>query len=89
MSNALQNTKYESCIDSCNDCFGACELCATECLHEEEVNMMLKCIQLCHDCADICVTASQFMSRDSEYAKQICNVCADVCDACGVECEKH
>jgi hypothetical protein len=50
---------------------------------------MSKCIQLCHDCADICVTASRFMSRDSEYAKQICNVCADVCDACGVECEKH
>jgi len=51
--------------------------------------MMSKCIQLCHDCADICVIASQFMSRDSEYAKQICNVCADIIDACAVECEKH
>jgi hypothetical protein len=49
MSNALQNTKYESCIDSCNDCFGACEFCATECLREEEVNTMSKCIHSCQE----------------------------------------
>ena len=71
MSSALQNSKYQSCIDACNDCFEACEFCATECLREEEVKMMSKCIQRCRDCANICVTASQFMSRDSEYAKQI------------------
>jgi hypothetical protein len=89
MSSVLQNSKYQSCIEVCNDCFGACEFCATECLREEEVKMMSKCIQLCLDYANISVTASQFMSRDSEYAKQICNVCADICDTCGVECEKH
>jgi hypothetical protein len=44
MSSALQNSKYQSCIEACNDCFGACEFCATECLREEEVKMMSKCI---------------------------------------------
>jgi hypothetical protein len=50
--------------------------------------MMSKCIQLCRDCTNICVTASQFMSRGSEHAKQLCNICAVLCDDCGAECEK-
>ena len=25
----LQNQKYQSCIDACNDCAESCELCAT------------------------------------------------------------
>ena len=50
---------------------------------------MTKCIQLCHDCATICTTACQFMSRDSIYVKQTCQLCANICDGCATECEKH
>jgi hypothetical protein len=39
--------------------------------------------------ATICWTASQFMSRDSEYVNEICNTCAKLCNACAEECEKH
>ena len=45
--------------------------------------------RLNRDCANICVTASQFMSRDSEYSKKICAICTDICDACVQECEKY
>jgi uncharacterized C2H2 Zn-finger protein len=40
------------------------------------------------DCADTCVSCTNIMSRDSEYAGQVCGVCADLCDACAEECEK-
>jgi hypothetical protein len=40
------------------------------CLREEDVKMMVKCIQLCHECATICATVSQFMSSESDYVKQ-------------------
>jgi len=51
--------------------------------------LMVKCIQLDRDCANICLTAAAFMSRESEYAKQICNTCAEICDTCAQECQKH
>ena len=37
---------------------------------EEDVKMMARCIQLCHECSTICSTASQFMSSDSDYVKK-------------------
>ena len=85
----LQNQKYQTCIDACNDCFEACEFCATSDLREQDVKSMARCIQLNRDCANICSIASQFMSRDSEYSKKICAICADVCDECAQECEKY
>jgi|SRR5215216_6462545 hypothetical protein len=75
----LQNQKYQTCIDACNACAESCELCATSCLREQDVKMLERCIQLDRDCATICWTASQFMSRDSEYVKEICNTCAKLC----------
>jgi hypothetical protein len=69
----LQNSKYQSCIDACNACAESCELCATSCLREQDVKMLERCVQLNRDCATICWTTSQLMSRDSEYVKQICN----------------
>jgi hypothetical protein len=37
----LQNQKYQSCIDACNNCAESCEFCATECLREEDVMVFL------------------------------------------------
>jgi hypothetical protein len=88
-TNRLQNSKYQSCIDTCNACAESCELCATSCLREEDVKMLSRCTQLDRDCATVCWTASQLMSRDSEYVKQICNICGELCDACAEECEIH
>ena len=66
----LQNQKYQSCIYACNSCAEACEYCATCDLQEQDVKAMVSCVQINRDCANICWTASQFMSRDSKYAKQ-------------------
>ena len=51
--------------------------------------MLQRCIQLDRDFGTVCWTASQLMSRDSEFVKQIFNACAELCDACADECEKH
>ena len=40
----VQNSKYQSCIDACNDCAESCELCATSCLREQDVKMLERCI---------------------------------------------
>jgi len=68
-------------MDACFDCAESCEYC-TCCLREQDVKMLTRCIQLNRECATVCLSASAFMSRDSEHLKQICNKCADVCEAC-------
>lgn len=85
----LQSQIYRICIDTCNECFEACEMCAVKCLREDDVKSMAKCIELCNTCSHACVAASLVMSGDSEYSKDVCGMCAEVCNACSVECGKH
>jgi hypothetical protein len=51
--------------------------------------MMADCISLDRDCAEICWLTAGFMSRGSQYARELCLLCADLCDQCGDECGKH
>jgi hypothetical protein len=85
----MSHEKFQQCIDECNACAVACRHCASECLKENEVKMLARCIQLDTDCAVICEAAVALMSGGSEFADKLCNVCADVCNACAAECEKH
>ena len=82
-------SKIPNLYRRCNSCAEACEYCATCDLCEQDVKTMASCVQINRDCANICWTASQFMSRDSQYSKQICNVCADICETCAKECERY
>jgi hypothetical protein len=85
----MAHQQHQSCVDACNACADACDHCSTACLKEQDVRMMARCIALDMDCAAICRLAAGYMSRDSEFAKQLCRQCADVCQACGEECAKH
>jgi hypothetical protein len=83
------NENIKSCINACDNCAVECTDCATECLKEQNIQMLAKCIKLDVECAAICRSASEVLSMNSVYAKDICHICADVCNKCAVECEKH
>ncbi len=85
----MSHQKFKDCIDACGACAVACSHCATECLKEDDVKMMAKCIQLDLECAAICRSAVEVMSLGSPYSGQLCRICADICNACAEECEKH
>lgn len=85
----LQSQKYRTCIDACNECFEACEICAVKCLHDEDAKSLAKCVELCITCSHACAAASLVISGESEYSKKILGLVADVCEACAEECEKH
>lgn len=70
-------------------CAESCELCATSCLREPNVQAMANCAQLNRECAEVCWASASLMSMDSQFAKQFCGLCATVCDACAKECERH
>ena len=78
-----------ACIEACNACAIACNQCAADCLSEDDVKMMARCIALDMDCAAICQLSAAATARGSEHAKEICRLCANICEACAQECEKH
>jgi hypothetical protein len=80
---------YDECIKSCIACANACEHCETSCLSDSNVKPMADCIQLSHDCAEICRLAAAWMTREGRFAATISEVCAVVCTACAAECGKH
>ena len=82
-----ENNKF--LIDALNDCAAACNHCATACLDEEDVKMMVKCIKIDLDCAAICSLTATLLARGSEHGKHLLKECIEVCNACAEECEKH
>ena len=51
--------------------------------------MMVRCVSLNRDCADICALTTRFVARGSEHAQHLLTECAEICKAYGDECEQH
>ena len=80
-------------IDALSDCAQACTACADDCLSEEQVAELVKCIRLNLDCADICTTTLRVASRQTDYdanvTRPVLEACVAACTSCGDECERH
>ena len=83
------HTENQRLLDALNACLAACEHCATAFLKEQDVKMMVRCIQLDRDCADLCALAARFVARGSAHVKPLLTLCAEICKACGDECAQH
>jgi hypothetical protein len=76
-------------IQTLNDCITAYNHCYDACLKEEHVNMMVGCIRLDRECADIFPFLAQAMGRGTPFISELAEVCAKICESCGNECKKY
>ena len=76
-------------LDALSRCIAACELCADACLAETDVAMMVPCIRLDRDCADICRLTAAFIARGSAHAPHVLKECIEICQKCHDECAQH
>jgi hypothetical protein len=80
-------------IDALSDCAQACTACADDCLSEEMVAELTKCIRLNLDCADVCTATLRVVSRQTDYDANVTGpvleACVAICRSCGDECERH
>jgi hypothetical protein len=80
-------------IDTLSDCAQACTACADDCLSEEMVAELTKCIRLCLDCAEVCTATLRVVSRQTDYdanvTRPVLEACVAACRSCGDECERH
>ncbi|OON68739.1 four-helix bundle copper-binding protein [Hymenobacter sp. CRA2] len=72
-----------------NACVAACEHCISSCLQEDDVKMMVRCISLDRDCADICALTARLVARGSAHAAHLMRECAEICRLCAEECAQH
>jgi hypothetical protein len=80
-------------IDALSDCAQACGACADDCLSEQDVAELVKCIRLCLDCADVCTATLRVASRQTGYdanvTRPLLGACVAACRSCGDECQRH
>jgi uncharacterized protein YuzB (UPF0349 family) len=76
----------QAVLDALSRCIAACELCATACLQEDDVQMMVPCIRLDRDCADICRLTAAFIARGSDHARHVFKECLGICRKCAEAC---
>jgi len=80
-------------IEALSDCAQACTACADDCLSEEQVQDLIKCIRLNLDCADVCAATIRVVSRQTEYdanvTRPLLEACIAACRSCGYECSSH
>jgi hypothetical protein len=81
--------EYKTCIDACLDCAAVCDHCASECLKEEDIESMRRCIQFDMECAALCRASAELMSLGSSKAQDICEICSALCNLCADECAQH
>ncbi len=89
----VDKTLLAAAIEEALNCFQTCTACADACLSEDMVADMAKCIRADLDCAAICATTVQVLSRHTGYDANITRAqlaaCIAACKACGDECERH
>ena len=75
------------------DCAQACTACADDCLSEDDVGDLVKCIRINLDCADQCLATGRILSRQTGYeanvTRAVVEACEQACRSCAEECETH
>jgi hypothetical protein len=90
---SIHQHKLAECISACFDCSQACTACADACLSEDMVAELTKCIRTDLDCADMCSTTGNILSRhtgyDANMTRAVLQDCVRVCKSCAEECGRH
>jgi hypothetical protein len=83
-----QTPEMHECIHACEDSRDACLHAVHDCLKKGGVHADPHHIGHLLDCAQICLTAHDFMVRHSHLHNITCGACAEICEACAKSCEK-
>jgi hypothetical protein len=76
------------CIRECIHCHSVCRQTVRHCLNRGGEIAEPSRIRLLLDCARICETAANLMTRASERGLRACAACAEICERCTAECER-
>ena len=88
----LDATLLQQCIEACYECAAACTMCADASLGEQQIQMVIRSIRLCLDCADACMATGKIVSRQTEsdwaLIRAQLQACVVACRECDQECQR-
>lgn len=85
-AHSAMNEKMKACIEQCLKCSTVCADTTHYCLEMGGAHAEIAHVTALLDCAEICQTNANFMSRGSASHKETCRTCAQVCRACEKSC---
>ena len=88
MPHASMSDDTRQCVDDCLSCASVCQESIRHCLELGGEHAAPEHIASLLDCAEICLTSANFMSRGSGMSRQICEACAEACERCAKSCER-
>lgn len=83
---------FALCIDAAFKAAQACMTCSDMCLAVEDARLLIKCIRLNGDCADVCVATGWMLSREPhperDTMQRQLEACVHLCEETAAECER-
>lgn len=83
-----QDSKSSSCEKNCLECFRVCNETLRSCLEKGGEHSNAEHINMLIDCARICQTSADFLSRGSDFHRVTCEACKKICEKCAEDCRK-
>jgi hypothetical protein len=84
----LVKEHIQYCADECMQCARLCEESVSESMRID-VPGLTRSIELCRDCADVCLLTLKYLLRESPYIFEACHLCGKVCEACATACDEQ
>ncbi len=83
-----QNSPTSACEENCIECFRVCNETIRSCLEKGGKHANSDHINMLIDCARICQTSADFLSRSSDSHRVTCEACKKICEKCAEDCRK-
>ena len=80
MAHTQMSAATTECVDACLECAKTCLETARHCLEMGGQHAAAAHVTTLLDCAEICETSANFMSRGSEMQATVCTACAEACE---------
>lgn len=82
------SSTMEKCAAICLDCYKTCNETLQYCLEKGGDHVRPSHLTLLLDCAKICQTSADFLTRGSEHHAITCRACAELCRDCADDCKQ-
>lgn len=87
-SEVTTSDEVRECLRDSLDCYQTCTETIARCLTIGDKHAEKEHLNLLMDCAKICNTNADFITRNSTYYPQTCGITADICDECADNCDR-
>ena len=78
----------QRCLVLCRECHDICLSTVSHCLAKGGRHANADHIGLLLDCAEICQTSANFLTRGSRLHPVTCGACAEICQRCAEQCAR-